>query len=149
MWNLRSEDRLREWKTFRKSIAELSFDSAIKKVVHLWSYAPISNTYIDYTQPSEFASPWELLLNDGFDDASKSLGMLYTLYFSKHQLGHKFNLVVLNRCSTLNPCSVVFVDDGKYILNYEYDDIVDLSQLEVGCKALYSYTEDDLRLSTY
>jgi hypothetical protein len=153
MWTLRSEDRLKEWKDFRSNLGNLSFDNALIETVKLWSFSPIVNHHLDLTGPPNWPSPWELLDENKYDDTAKALGMLYTLYLSPHGKDHEFSMVKCQSSSTLENYNLVYVDSGKYILNYVFNEVISSKQFEeVSRKFLtvtHSYTESDLQLSKY
>ena len=84
MWNLKPDERLHEWKEFREKIGNLTVDEAIRETIHLWSYAPFVNHYLDGLAIEEWPDPWTLLHENYYCDLAKTLGMLYTLYLSTH-----------------------------------------------------------------
>lgn len=146
---MRSEDRLKEWREFRSHIGTLSFDLAIKETVHLWSYAPFINHYLDHVEVQNWPTPWELLSENKYDDTAKSLGMLYTLFLSAHGKDHNFSILQARGLSGIDEYNLVSVDGGKYILNYIFDDIISKMQLEKEAQVIKQYTAIDLQLSKY
>jgi hypothetical protein len=150
MKNLNSSDRLRTWKNFRKEIGTLPFDDAVKQTVHYWSYTPIVKCHIDYSNAESFPDPWVLVLQDGFDDLARALGMLYTLFLSDHGTEHSFKLQIVQSSCGLEIHYLVVIDDGKYTLNYEFNSVLNISPTkESNMTILHDYTSDDLRLHTY
>ena len=149
MWNKRSEDRLKEWREFRNHIGTLSFDLAIKETVHLWSYVPFVNHHLDHIEVQNWPTPWELLSENKYDDTAKALGMLYTLFLSIHGKDHNFSILQTRGSSSLEKYNLVLVDDGKYILNYLFDDAISKEQLEKETQVIKQYTAIDLQLSKY
>src|SRR6202008_3608303 len=124
MWTLRSEDRLKEWKAFRREIGALSFDEAVKRTDHLWSYAPFVSHYLDHGEPVDWPDPWDLLAENTYDDMAKALGMLYTLYLSDHGKDHTFSIAKAQIGSSLENYNLVLIDDGKYVLNFVFDEAI-------------------------
>ncbi len=149
MWTLRSDDRLKEWKAFRKMIGDLPFDEAVAKTVHLWSYAPFINHYLDHSEPKDWPTPWELLSDNNYDDVAKALGMLYTLHLSKHGASHKFKLLKVKASSGLENYNLVSIDDEKYILNYTFDEVISKTQIDTEVEVIQSYSDSDLQLGKY
>lgn len=127
MWNLRPDERLRFWREFRESIDQKSLDQAIEDVNHLWSYAPMVNHYLTTDQIDEWPNPWELLYENHYCDLAKSLGIVYTLYLTKFK--PNIEIRIYNEPSTKEQYNLVYVDDGKYVLNYIHDEIVNKTQL--------------------
>lgn len=149
MWNSKNEDRLREWKKFRFQISNLDFKEALTNTVKLWSFAPIVNRHSDYTSIGEFPDPWILLLQDGHTDISKALGMLYTLYLSNHGIDHNYRLQVVQASTELERYYLVVIDDGKYVLNYDFNEVISMQDLGENTKVLHDFSIDDLKLTNY
>lgn len=149
MWNLKPEERLREWKAFRRSLSTQSLDEACKNVAHLWSYAPYVNHYLDpdkQTSVAPWPDPWTLIHENYYCDLAKALGMLYTLYLSDHLINDLELLVGYNH-KTREPCNLVCLAQRKYILNLEFDTVV--NNIPEEFEVRYRYTPDDLDLDRY
>jgi hypothetical protein len=143
---MRSEDRLKEWKAFRSEIGTLPFDEALLKTVHLWSFAPFVNHHLDHYAPTDWPGPWDLLVENKYDDLAKALGMLYTLYLSKHGTEHSYSIVKAQVGSSLEGYNLVLVDEGKYVLNYAFNEVISNQQLGTEVEFIQTYTESDLQL---
>lgn len=148
MWNLRSDQRLTEWKRFRESLSELDLESAIKATTHLWSYAPFVGHYLDPARPEEWPNPWQLLDENYYCDLAKALGMLYTLSLTTHGKNIDLELQIVKDKNN-NYSHLVFIDQGKYVINYWHDEIVNKKQVDDELQIKYSYTADDLKLHTF
>jgi hypothetical protein len=150
MWTLRSEDRLKEWKAFRRELDALSFDEAVAKTVNLWSYAPFVLHYLDHSgEPADWPGPWELLVENKYDDMAKALGMIYTLHLTKHGKDHTFELVKAQAGSNLEGYNLVLIDQGKYVLNYAFNEVISNLQLDKDVVTTKVYSSDDLQLHKY
>jgi hypothetical protein len=149
MWNSRSEDRLREWKEFRRKIGNLPFDDAVAETVKLWSYAPFVNHHLDHSTPADWPGPWDLLAENVYDDVAKVLGMIYTLYLTDHGDKHKFSLIIAHAGSSLEQYNLAYIDDGKYILNFQFNEVI--SNLHFDKEVTFDkvYTDRDLQLHKY
>jgi hypothetical protein len=149
MWTSRSEDRLREWKEFRRHIGTLPFNKAVEETVKLWSYAPFVNHYLDHCTPADWPGPWDLLAENVYDDMAKALGMVYTLYLSDHGPKHKFSVAIGQAGSSLADYHLALVDDGKYILNFQFNEVISNLQLDKDFAYIKVYTDRDLNLHKY
>jgi len=149
MWNLKSEERLVAWKEFRTLIGTLSFEEALSKTDHLWSYAPFVPHYLDRRPLQDWPTPWELLVDGKYDDTAKALGMLFTLALSSHGKSHSFELVTITCSSSVENYNLVQIDSGKYILNYAFDEVISSKQLSKEATVVKVYTSEDLHLSKY
>lgn len=147
MWQLRSDQRLAEWKNFRKKISELPVEQAVAQTTHLWSYAPFVNHYLDPDTPQEWPDPWELVAENYYCDLAKAVCMLYTLALSDHSLDLELRIY---KDQNLNPYHVVWIEDGKYITNLIYDTVVNKTQFEQDQYTMtHRYTARNLRLEQY
>lgn len=149
MWNLRSEDRLREWKNFRQQINSLSFDEALVKTATLWSSAPFVLHYLDRMETKDWPSPWELLNENKYDDMAKALGMLYTLFLSDHGKNHTFSIMTAASSSSFEVYNLVLIDQGKYVLNFVPNKVINIQPLIESVSPNKIYSESDLQLSKY
>jgi len=151
MWNQKPDERLREWKTFRREISKMPLDQACSKTSHLWSYAPYVNHYLDPDKDSSttpWPNPWELLHDNYYCDIAKALGMLYTLCLSEHEPAD-IELLICQDAITRQAYNLVSLADGKYVLNFEFDSVVNKTQLPEGMIVHARYTPKDLNLDQY
>jgi hypothetical protein len=151
MWNLNPDERLREWKSFRCQLGSMSLAVACAKVSHLWSYAPYVNHYLDpdcSTSLVPWPDPWTLLYNNYYCDIAKCLGMLYTLYLSDHKPAD-IELLLGVDTKLHEPCNLVSLDNGNYILNLEFDTVVNKEQIPETFNLRHRYNATDLKLNQY
>ena len=148
-WNLRVTDRLAEWKEFRRKISGLDLKSALTEVNQLWSTAPFVNYNLAPDEPNTWPDPWTLLAENYWCDVAKSLGIVYTIYFSSHKL-IPIEIRVYYDYKDKTRHNVAWIDDGKYILNYWPYEIVNTKQIEEKqLHLLYQYSSTDLQLDKY
>lgn len=151
MWNLKPNERLREWKQFRQTIGRQDIDTACKSVSHLWSYAPYVTYYLDpdkSNSTSPWPDPWTLLYENYYCDLAKALGMLYTLYLSDHR-PEDIEILICTDSSDGQKYNLVRLAKGKYILNFTFDEIVNKAQLPKTLVVDHSYNVQDLNLDSY
>ena len=148
-WNIRTDEQLAQWANFRNTISGLPLEDAVNELSVLWSTAPIVNYNLDPADSVNWPNPWELLAENCWCDVAKALGIMYTLYFTSHkdveiELRSYFNLAEKVRYN------VVWVDNGKYIINYYPYEIVNTAYIEEKeLKLLNRYTPADLGLDKY
>ena len=149
MWNLRTNDRLSEWKDFRHKISDLPLAQALTEINQLWSTAPYVTYYLDPSEPNSWPDPWTLLAENYYCDVAKALGILYTIYFSSHkQIDMQLRLYYDYKDK--DRYNVVWLDNGKYILNYWPYERVNTEQVEEKqLQLLYQYSSKDLQLEKY
>jgi hypothetical protein len=148
-WNVRTDERLAQWADFRDALSNLPLEDAIKELNLTWSTAPMSNYNLDPANSTDWPNPWDLLAENYWCDVAKALGIMYTLYLTGHkgveiELRSYFNLEEKIRYN------VVWVDNGKYILNYYPFEIVNTAYIEEKeLNLLNQYTVTDLGLDKY
>jgi hypothetical protein len=151
MWNLRPSERLHEWKEFRDTISTSDLENAVRETGHLWSYAPYVTHYLDPIDTANWPDPWALLHENYYDDLAKSLGMLYTLYLCRHFNNQLTDLEIRIYKNPTNQdvYNVVWINDGLYILNFEFDTVVNKTQLEENLILMNQISLQDLQLGLY
>ena len=148
-WNLRVNDRLTQWKDFRHQLDRLPLESAVVELNNMWSTAPFVNYNLDPSDPKTWPDPWALLAENYWCDVAKSLGIVYTIYFSSHKPTPVEIRVYYDYKDKTKHC-VAWLDDGKYILNYWPYEIVNTKQIEEKqLQLLYQYSSTDLQLEKY
>ena len=148
-WNLRVNDRLAEWKDFRNKLGHLPLDQAIQELNAMWSTAPYVTYYLDPSEPHTWPDPWQLLAENYYCNVAKALGILYTIYFTSHRT-KDLELRVYYDYKDKERYTVVYMDQGKYILNYWPYEIVNTKQIEEKqLQLLYQYSTTDLQLEKY
>ena len=151
MWNLKPDERLREWKAFRIQISNQPLAEACNSTSHLWSYAPFVNHFLDPDKKSSVVAwpdPWTLLHDNYYCDVAKSLGMLYTLYLSDHTPADIELLICRDSATRLNH-NLVVLEQGKYTLNFEFNTVVNNKQLPRTLEIQYRYKPEDLDLDQF
>lgn len=145
MWNLLPYERLRSWHEFRKSISKKSLEEAVKDVQHLWSYAPYQTHYLHVDEVHLWPGPWEFIYENYYCDVAKALGIVYTLYLTDHK--PEMDIRVYNDPSTMEQYNLVFVEQGKYVLNYLHDEVVNKKHVNKDLKLKKIITSEQLGLN--
>ena len=146
MWNLRPDERLRHWRQFRQDIGVLDLEIALKETSNLWSYAPYVAHYLHPDDHKQWPDPWTLIHENYYCDLAKCLGMLYTLYLSVHYNTSIKQLDILIYQEGSNVFNTLWVNSGKYILNLEFNTIVNKSSINNEYRLQHQIKVDDLSL---
>ena len=144
MWNQLPSERLRFWHDFRKTISKKTLDDAAKDAQHLWSYAPYVAHYLTTDHIEEWPGPWELVYENYYCDLAKALGVVYTLYLSEHRPA--LEIKVYRDPASKEEHNLVFVDEGKYVLNYVHDEVVNKTQIDPTLKLIRTISAAELGL---
>jgi hypothetical protein len=148
-WNLRVNDRLTQWKDFRHQLDRLPLESAVVELNNMWSTAPFVNYNLDPSDPKTWPDPWALLAENYWCDVAKALGIVYTIYFTGHS-STPMEIRVYYDYKDKTKHTMVWLDHGKYILNYWPYEIVNTKQVEEKqLQLLYQYSSKELQLDKY
>ena len=147
MFNLDASERISRWREFRKLLDTMTFDQALEAVVEFWRLCPFSPYYLDPDHPEEWPDPWTLVEENWYCDLAKSVAMLYTIKFTKH--APEATVRVYLDPATGYSYNLVWIDQGKYVINYWHDEVVNNTQLDEELTLKYRYTAADLNLHTY
>ena len=149
MFKLSTSDRLNRWKTFRYSLADLSIDRAIKQTLDFWDRCPFSPFYLEVDRPEAWPNPWQLIEDNHYCDLAKCLGIVYTLYLSKHAKDLDPEIQVYFHPETRHTYHIAYLCQGKYVLNLIEGEIVNKQHINQELKLKYRYTAADLKLEQY
>jgi len=145
MWNLLPSERLRCWQEFRKAIGQKTLADALQDTQHLWCYAPYVAHYLTTEHVEAWPGPWELIYENYYCDLAKALGIVYTLSLSDHKLD--LEIRVYSNPSNKDQYNLVFVNQGKYVLNLVHDEVVNKKQVSKELKLVKTLTADELGLN--
>ncbi len=127
--------RLTEWKRFRDRLE--TSQNPLEDLADFWSRAPFVNSYLDENNPSKWPDPWHLVLDERLDDLAIALGMLYTLKLTQRFMRSDCEIHT-SMLPDKTTCHFLLVDN-KYVLNYRYREVVDVSELkDLKTNKLYS-----------
>jgi len=146
MWTIKPDERLRYWRHFRLDIGLKDIETALKDTSNLWSYAPYVSRYLHPDDVQEWPDPWTLVYENYYCELAKSLGMLYTLYLSDHYNKTIHNLELRIYRSPLDTHHIVWINNGKYILNLEFNTIVNKSSIAKDLQLEQKITTEQLKL---
>ena len=137
-------DRLRLWQDFRKKLSAMSVADAITQTEHLWSYAPYQKHYLTTDNIREWPDPWELIYENYYCTLAIALGIVYTLYLTDHKVDAEIRIYSDPKTNELY--NLVFIEQGKYILNMIHDSVVNTTQLDNDLILKKTITVADLGL---
>jgi hypothetical protein len=149
MWKLKADDRLDHWKRFRQQIGAMPIDQALTACVDFWQRAPFTPFYLDHHAPEEWPDPWQLVYENWYCDLAKALGIVYTLHLSNHGSELELGIRVYQDTASRGQYNLVWIDSGKYVLNFNSDEIVNRTQVPKELKLLAELSSQDLKLHSY
>ena len=141
IWNtIPNEERLHLWKKLRDDIQELQLKDQLNEVAKFCSKIPYGARTLDYYDPTDWLTPWEILFHGSFCTSSISLLMFYTLILLKNPLKVELYLVEDDDGIYLLP-----VVDNQFVLNYELGAVNNYLEVSNDFKVLQMYTKEQIR----
>ena len=141
MWKLSPSERIVHWKNFRKSLDTMPIDVAVSAVAEFWQSCPYVAYYLDPDAPDQWPTPWELISENYYCDLAKSLGMLYTIYFTVHGKNLNPEIRVYYDPDTEFTYNLPILAQGKYVINLVEAEIVNNTHIDQRLKLKYCYTK--------
>ncbi len=148
MWKLTVADRMDRWKAFRAEISGQTFEQALNSIAVFWNTVPFTPYYLDHDSPDSWPDPWTLIAENYYCDIAKCLGMLYTLHLSGHKQ-HSVSLRMYKTAQLGEWYNLVWIDDGKYVLNLEPEQHVNKKSIPKELENFIEYTSTELKLDRY
>lgn len=117
-WLPSFERRLVSWTSLRESTRNLDLVQTLNAVNQWWFSSPWTPYYLHWDDQKDWPDPWQLINENIFCDVARGLGMLYTITMLDRPDLDNFSLV------DIRTHNLVLDSNGKYILNYQADSIV-------------------------
>lgn len=121
MWYPTFDQRLASWVRLRDECASMALPLALANINTWWHKTPWTPYYLHWDDRLTWPDPWQLLDDNIFCPVARGLGMLYTIS-------------LLDRADMQDACliegenhNLVQVQGGKYILNWDRENIVNIS----------------------
>jgi len=128
MFDLPVDDRLSLWADHRASID--STQIPFELVIDFWKNAPYVpyNRHVDAHHRQSWPTPWEIIVENKYDDFTKALMIAYSLKFTNRFKESVIKIHCLIDNETLVCYNVVCVDDA-WCLNYKDDGVIHLKNI--------------------
>lgn len=138
------EHKILAWRDFRNVLN--NWPSDIERVAQAWAKAPLSGNYLEFDSPKLWPDPWTLI-NDGiFCDISIVLGMFYTLYYSNYPNKNSMKIQQYKLTAQHQILNLLSLEDGKYMLNYNLNESVNIASIKQLPAPSYIVTARDLSI---
>lgn len=126
-WLQPYEQRLLAWSKLREELSigqELSL--TLEKVNSWWFTAPIYSRYLHPEDVENWPDPWQLLEDNCICEVARALGMMYTLLIVDPDIADRMEMLYTGNDF------LVSIDNGKYILNWNANSIVNIETLDIN-----------------
>lgn len=121
MWPQTFSDRLESWTQLRNRCVQFDIESALISINAWWFQTPWTAYHLHWDDFEDWPDPWQLLSDNIYCPVARGLGIMYTLAMLDHTDLHSVCMV-----EYLGD-NLVLVNEKKYILNWDPDQIVNIS----------------------
>lgn len=118
MFEKNIDDRLSAWAEFRRSLETAT--EPLQDVIDFWMAAPFIpyNNKLDPYNKRSWPSPWEIIVDNKYDDFTKAVMMAYSIKLTNRFKNSSINIkTVVDKQRSVN-YNLVCVDD-ECVLNYQ------------------------------
>jgi hypothetical protein len=129
MFKKSSDERLTEWSELRKSLDHI--DDPFKKVLDFWNNAPsISyNHRVDPYNVKSWPTPWEIIVENKYDDFTLALMIGYTLKLSNRFKSDRIEIRTMVDYPKTKLYNLVYINENV-ILNYDKNCVVNSGDID-------------------
>jgi len=121
MWPRDFSERLERWAQLRQQCQTLHSEPALIKINTWWFQTPWTAYHLHWDDQADWPDPWQLLSDNQYCPVARGLGIMYTI-------------AMLDREDLQDACMIeyqsdnlVLVNKEKYILNWDPDQVVNIS----------------------
>ena len=121
MWPVSFAERLESWNCLRQQCELTTVDVTVSTINRWWFLAPWPAYHLHWDDQEDWPDPWQLLRDNMYCSLARGLGILYTI-------------AMLDREDLQDVCMIeyqsdnlVLVDKEKYILNWDPDQVLNIS----------------------
>ena len=123
IWPKDFADRLTAWTELRAQARDMELAEALEKINAWWFQIPWKPYYLHWDDQPLWPDPWQLLSDNVYCDLARALGILYTI-----SLLDRADMADAELVLTQDGSNLVQVGQGKYILNWSPDSVVNTFQ---------------------
>ena len=121
MWNKNFTDRLASWNQLRQQSATEDLESALVSINSWWFKSPWTAYHLHWDDQQDWPDPWQLLSDDQYCPVARGLGIMYTIAMLDREDLQDVQMI------EYQSDNLVLVNNEKYILNWDPDQVVNIS----------------------
>ena len=117
MFNLSVDERLSEWANHRRQLDEA--ENPLQEVWDFWHQSPFTphSKNIDPYYQQSWPSPWQIIVDNIYDDFTKTLMIGWTLKLTKKYQNSKIELRTFVDSTQTRQYNLLYIDD-TWVINY-------------------------------
>jgi hypothetical protein len=143
-WYQSIEQKILSWRAFRNGLTGQNPLEDLLAVQQFWYGSPWRKVSLLRDDHESWPDPWHLLESPSFCDLSRSLGMFYTINLSPGLKHLDAQLIVLYSVDG-ERTGIVEIDQGKYILNFNPDQLVNTDSVNKEFNQRMVFTTKDFK----
>jgi hypothetical protein len=121
MWPKTFEQRLDSWVQLRQQATTIDVETALQNINAWWFQTPWVPYHLHWDDQATWPDPWQLLSDNIYCDIARGLGIMYTIAILDRPEIQDADLV------EVGSDNLVRIAGGKYILNWDKDEIVNIN----------------------
>jgi hypothetical protein len=121
MWPRDFSERLESWAQLRQQCQTLDSEPALIKINQWWFQTPWTAYHLHWDDQADWPDPWQLLSDDQYCPVARGLGIMYTIAMLDREDLQDAQMI------EYQSDNLVLVAKEKYILNWDPDQVVNIS----------------------
>jgi hypothetical protein len=121
MWPRDFSERLESWAQLRQQCRQLDSEPALTKINQWWFQTPWTAYHLHWDDQQDWPDPWQLLSDNQYCPVARGLGIMYTIAMLDREDLQDAQMI------EYQSDNLVLVSQEKYILNWDPDQVVNIS----------------------
>ena len=121
MWPKNFSERLESWAQLRQQCQTLDSEPALIKINNWWFQTPWTAYHLHWDDQQDWPDPWQLLSDNQYCPVARGLGIMYTISMLDREDLQDAQMI------EYQSDNLVLVSQEKYILNWDPDQVVNIS----------------------
>jgi hypothetical protein len=121
MWPRDFSERLESWAQLRQQCHQLDSEPALIKINSWWFQTPWTAYHLHWDDQADWPDPWQLLSDNQYCPVARGLGIMYTISMLDREDMQDAQMI------EYQSDNLVLVNKEKYILNWDPDQVVNIS----------------------
>jgi len=121
MWPRDFRERLLNWNGMREQCLTMSVHDALTNINAWWFQSPWSAYHLHWDDQADWPDPWQLLSDNQYCPVARGLGIMYTIAMLDREDLQDARMI------EYQSDNLVLVAQEKYILNWDPDQVVNIS----------------------
>ena len=142
-WYQPLDQRILEWRHWRRSLPT-DLAPCLLEIQNWWRTSPWRKVSQLSDDISQWPTPWTLFDNMSYCDGKRALGMFYTMCLIPQLRALKPEIWIMYTAQG-ERAVIAVLDQGKYVLNFASDKIVNIQNLGDEFQQVLKYYPEDFK----